>query len=114
LPPICLNFRIHRFTWNSQVLYTACQIGIDFGTEHEKSEFVLSPTEAIIFIADGVTEAKNEKNELFGDKRLTEYFNEANGPPWAKGLLDRIDAWRGNAERNDDLPLMKSWRDPPR
>jgi serine phosphatase RsbU (regulator of sigma subunit) len=65
-------------------------------------------------ITDGVTEAQNEKSELFGDDRLADYFNKDSGPPWAKGLLDRIDSWRGNAEMNDDLTLMEIWRDTPR
>jgi sigma-B regulation protein RsbU (phosphoserine phosphatase) len=89
-------------------------IGVEFGTEYDKTEFVLSPGEAILFITDGITEAENEKSELFGDDRLTDYFEVANGPPWAKGLLERIDSWRGNAAMNDDLTMVEIWRDPPR
>ena len=89
-------------------------IGIEFGAEYEKTEFVLSPGEAILFITDGVTEAENEESELFGNDRLTDYFEMANGPPWAEGLLERIDSWRGNAAMNDDLTIVEIWRDPPR
>jgi len=89
-------------------------IGVESGTEYEKTEFVLSAAEAILFITDGVTEAENEKNELFGDDRLADYFKEANGPPWAAGLLERIGSWRGNAPMNDDLTMVEIWRDPPR
>jgi sigma-B regulation protein RsbU (phosphoserine phosphatase) len=89
-------------------------LGVEFGTEYEKTEFVLSPGEAILFITDGVTEAENEEGELFGNGRLTHYFEEANGPPWARGLLERIDSWRGNAAMNDDLTLVEIWRDRPR
>jgi sigma-B regulation protein RsbU (phosphoserine phosphatase) len=89
-------------------------IGIEFGTKYEKTEFILSPGEALLFITDGVTEAENEGNELFGDDRLTGYFEMANGPPWAEGLLERIDSWRGNAAMNDDLTVAEIWRDPPR
>lgn len=88
-------------------------IGVEFGTEYEKTEFVLSPGEAILFITDGVTEAENEESELFGDDRLTDYFKEDNGPPWAEGLLETIDSWRGNAAMNDDLTMVEIWRDPP-
>ena len=89
-------------------------IGIEFGTEYEKTEFVLSPGEAILFVTDGVTEAENEESELFGNDRLTDYLEVANGPPWAKGLLESIDSWRGNAAMNDDLTIVEIWRDPPR
>ena len=89
-------------------------IGIEFATKYEKTEFVLSPGEALLFITDGVTEAENEKSELFGDGRLADYFEVANGPSWAKGLLERIGSWRGNAAMNDDLTMVEIWRDPPR
>ena len=89
-------------------------LGVEFGTEYEKSEFVLSPGEAILFITDGVTEAENEESELFGNDRLTNYFQVANGPPWAEGLLERMGSWRGNAEMNDDLTIVEIWREPPR
>jgi sigma-B regulation protein RsbU (phosphoserine phosphatase) len=88
-------------------------LGVDYGTEYEKTEFVLSPGEAILFITDGVTEAENEESELFGNDRLTDYFEVADGPPWAKNLVERIDSWRGNAAMNDDLTIMEIWRDSP-
>jgi len=89
-------------------------LGVELGTEYEKTEFVLSPGESILFITDGVTEAENEENELFGNDRLTDYLAGAKGPPWTEGLLERIDAWRGNAAANDDLTIVEIWRDPPK
>jgi serine phosphatase RsbU (regulator of sigma subunit) len=89
-------------------------LGVELGTEYEKTEFVLSPGESILFITDGVSEAENEENELFGNDRLTDYLAGAKGPPWAEGLLERIDFWRGNAAANDDLTIVEIWRDPPK
>jgi sigma-B regulation protein RsbU (phosphoserine phosphatase) len=88
-------------------------IGIEFRTEYEKAEFVLSPGETILLVTDGVTEAENEKDELFGNDGLTDYFKVGNGPPWAEGLLEKIGSWRGNAAMNDDLTMVEIWRDPP-
>jgi serine phosphatase RsbU (regulator of sigma subunit) len=87
-------------------------IGIEFGAEYEKAKFVLSPGEAILLVTDGITEAENEKGELFGNDRLTDYFKLATGPPWAQGLLEKIDSWRGDAVMNDDLTILELWRDP--
>ena len=87
-------------------------LGVEFATEYEQTEFVLSPGESILFITDGVTEAENEESELFGNDRLTDYFAIAKGPPWAEGLLEKIDSWRGNAAANDDLTIVEIWRDP--
>jgi sigma-B regulation protein RsbU (phosphoserine phosphatase) len=93
-------------------LLNGIPLGVEFGTEYEQTEFVLSPGEAILFITDGVTEAENEKNELFGNDRMTDYFAIAKGPPWAEGLLERIGSWRGNTAANDDLTVVEIWRDP--
>ncbi|MGD8503581.1 MAG: SpoIIE family protein phosphatase [Syntrophobacterales bacterium] len=87
-------------------------LGVEFGTKYERAEFVLSPGESMLFITDGVTEAENEDNELFGNGRITDYFGVAKGPPWAEGLLERIASWRGNAAVNDDLTIVEIWRDP--
>jgi len=89
-------------------------IGVDFGTEYEKTEFVLSPGESILFLTDGVTEAENDSSELFGHGHLPDYFGAADGPPYAEGLLERITSWRGNVPMNDDLTIVEIWRDPPR
>ncbi len=89
-------------------------IGVDYEAEYEKTESVLSPGEALLFITDGVTEAENKDNELFGDDRLADYFEAADGPPWAEGLLERINSWRDNAAMNDDLTMVEIWRNPPR
>jgi len=67
-------------------------MGAESGTEYEKTDFVLSPGEALLFITDGITEAENEKSELVGDDPLTDYFEVANGPPLAESLLERIDS----------------------
>lgn len=89
-------------------------IGVGLTTEYEKTEFVLSPGQAILLLTDGVTEAENEEGEMFGNDRLIDYFEAADGPPWAKSLLEKIDSWRGNALMNDDLTLVEIWRDPGR
>ena len=87
-------------------------IGIDSEAEYEKVAFDLLPGESILLVTDGITEAENEKGELFGNNRLTDYFKLATGPPWSQGLLEKIDSWRGGAVMNDDLTILELWRDP--
>jgi serine phosphatase RsbU (regulator of sigma subunit) len=64
-------------------------IGIEFGAEYEKAKFVLSPGEAILLVTDGITEAENEKGELFGNDRLTDYFKLATGPPLGTRIIGK-------------------------
>jgi serine phosphatase RsbU (regulator of sigma subunit) len=87
-------------------------IGVTPDVHYEKKEILLSPGEAVLFFSDGVIEAENEDQALFGNARLIDYIKNAKGPPWGKGLLDLISDWRGKAKANDDLTVLEIWRDP--
>lgn len=87
-------------------------LGIVPGAKFENKEITLSPGESILFLTDGVTEAENEEVVLFGNHRLLDYIQKANGPPWGKGLLDSVNAWQGTAKASDDLTILEIWREP--
>ena len=87
-------------------------LGVAPDATYEKKDIFLSPGESILFVTDGVTEAENERAELFGRSRLSDHINSATGPPYGKGLLDTINVWRGSAEANDDLTMLEIWREP--
>ena len=89
-------------------------LGIIPNHEYETKEITLEPGEAILFITDGVTEAENERNELFGSRRLPQYIKTASGPPWGRKLLDEVKAWQGSAKITDDLTILEIWRQPDR
>jgi serine phosphatase RsbU (regulator of sigma subunit) len=86
-------------------------LGVTPDVQYGIKEILLSPGESILFFTDGVVEAENEDNELFGNDRLVSYIRDAKGPPWGKGLLDFISDWRGNSSVNDDLTILEIWRD---
>jgi sigma-B regulation protein RsbU (phosphoserine phosphatase) len=86
-------------------------LGVRPDVQYEKKEILLSPGESVLLFTDGVVEAANENNELFGNDRLVDYINNTKGPPWGKGLLDLIGNWRGNSCSNDDLTILEIWRD---
>jgi len=86
-------------------------LGVTTDARYGIDEILLSPGESILFFTDGVIEAENENNELFGNERLVTYLKNAKGPPWGKGLLDFISDWRGNLSANDDLTILEIWRD---
>lgn len=87
-------------------------LGVAPGSEYEKKEIILSPGESILIITDGVTEAENKQNELFGYRRLVDYIRKTDGPPWGNGLLDAINAWQNATEASDDLTMLEIWREP--
>jgi serine phosphatase RsbU (regulator of sigma subunit) len=86
-------------------------LGVTRDAHYEKKEILLAPGESILLFTDGVIEAENEDNELFGNARLVVFLKDANGPPWGKGLLDFLSNWRGNSSASDDLTILEIWRD---
>ncbi len=86
-------------------------LGVVPSPVYETAEIIIEPGQSILFITDGVTEARNESDELFASKRLPEHVKTANGPPWGSKLLDEIQTWRANAEITDDLTILEIWRD---
>jgi serine phosphatase RsbU (regulator of sigma subunit) len=87
-------------------------LGVAPDVTYEKKEIFLSPGESILFVTDGVTEAENERSELFGHLRMSDHIRSVGGAPYGKSLLDAVNAWRGTAEANDDLTMLEIWRDP--
>lgn len=86
-------------------------LGVVPSPVYETAEIIIEPGQSILFITDGVTEARNESDELFASNRLPEYVKTTNGPPWGSKLLDEIQTWRANAEITDDLTILEIWRD---
>ena len=86
-------------------------LGVKLDSVYEKKEIILSPGESILFLTDGVTEAENERGELFGSARLLSHIKSASGPPYGGGLLNAVNLWRGTAEASDDLTMLEIWRD---
>ena len=86
-------------------------LGVKQDVKYGKQEILLSPGESVLLFTDGVIEADNKDNELFGHDRLIGYIKDTKGPPWGKGLLDEIRYWRGNAKANDDITILEVWRD---
>ncbi|MBK9097699.1 MAG: SpoIIE family protein phosphatase [bacterium] len=88
-------------------------VGIERGIVFEKSlleeEVKLCPGQTYAFFTDGVTEAMNEHNELFGDDNLnsilknktTSRSSEIVNEIWAS-----IKSFRGSAEVNDDMTMV--------
>jgi phosphoserine phosphatase RsbU/P len=64
----------------------------------------LAPGDRIVAYTDGIVEARNTHDELFGDERLREVLLGDTSPD---AVLRAVDAWRGRAtEDADDLTLV--------
>jgi len=86
-------------------------LGITANANYDKKEITLSPGESILLYSDGLIEAENEEQELFGNERLINYARDKKDRQIGEGLLSEIRKWRGNAIINDDLTMLEIWRD---
>ena len=64
-------------------------------------------SEEIIIYTDGITDANNEDNEMYGEERLINFFNKikSDGDP-IKPLLDSISDFTQGAKQYDDMTLL--------
>ncbi len=79
------------------------------GMRFKEHEFQLNPGDTLFVYTDGVTEATNTKDELFGTQRMLDALNkDPNATP--KKLLDAvrddIDEFVGAAPQFDDITMM--------
>ena len=79
-------------------------------TQYIKNELKLHVGDKVFLYTDGVTEATNEKEELYGENRLQEFLNkniEQDVETTIKGVKADIDNFVGNAEQIDDITMLE-------
>ena len=88
-------------------------VGLEKGTIFEKTliekEIDLLPGQLFAFFTDGITEAMNENNELYGEERLAEILKNKSAVTSndvMNELWDSVKIFRGNAEQNDDETMV--------
>lgn len=79
------------------------------GVKYKDYEFELHPGDKLFVYTDGVPEATNAKDELFGLERMTEALNEVKGRS-PQGILEgvrkRVNEFVGDAPQFDDLTML--------
>ncbi len=93
--------------WAMENLGTA--LGFEPGLEFERTELTLHPGDALILYSDGVTEAFNPQEELYGNDRLlvdAAGFNSSSAPAITAGLLEKVRAFAAGAPQSDDIAIM--------
>jgi sigma-B regulation protein RsbU (phosphoserine phosphatase) len=88
-------------------------LGLDrgplFESNLEEIEIDLKDGQVFSFFSDGITEAMNENNELFGEERLLKIFDEnyQNHSTMIMDLIENeIKKFIGNAEQHDDMSMV--------
>ncbi len=86
-------------------------IGVTRELQYAKQEIYVQRGESVIFLSDGVTEAINTDNLLFGSQRLMEQIQKTALPPYGADLLTAVKKWTGAAGQSDDLTILEIWRE---
>lgn len=88
-------------------------VGVCPGIRYKNITAVLQPGGAIFLCTDGVTEAMNEKDKLFGSKRLLDHFScmkDKSCQEVVEGILYEVGMHAGKAPQSDDIAmLMLRW-----
>ncbi|MCQ2427939.1 MAG: SpoIIE family protein phosphatase [Clostridia bacterium] len=76
---------------------------------YKQNELVMAPGDKLFLYTDGVTEATDKDNQLYGEQRLGDYLCSHIGDDVKElltGLKDDIDAFAGEAEQFDDITML--------
>ncbi|MGZ7109508.1 MAG: PP2C family protein-serine/threonine phosphatase [Methanobacterium sp.] len=77
--------------------------------EFEEKKIDLESGDVIVFYTDGVTEAVNNKEELFGEKRLYKLIksnSHLNAEEMVNKIKDAVISFSQNQSQFDDITLM--------
>ncbi|RJP71855.1 MAG: hypothetical protein C4539_04370 [Ignavibacteriales bacterium] len=88
-------------------------LGLEEGKIFEESleeiEIPFKHNEVFVFFSDGISEAMNEKNDLYGIEGLAEVIKNNNSKPVKEimsEVMRSIETFRGNYEQNDDITIV--------
>ena len=84
-------------------------LGVLEGTDFEQETLRIEPGDALVLYTDGITEARDAGGSMFGEERLLEVAQRAQGCmalEIQEALLDEIHGFVGDAPRLDDITLM--------
>lgn len=79
------------------------------GMKFREHEFELQPGDSLYVYTDGVAEATNVENALFGDERMTEALNvnpDASPKELLHNVKQAIDEFVGDAPQFDDITML--------
>ena len=88
---------------------TGMALGVLEGVAWEQETLQMAPGDALVIYTDGVTDARDAGGSWFGEKRLLEVAQQAQGCTAVEiqhAILDEIHAFVGDAPRFDDMTLM--------
>ncbi len=84
-------------------------IGISDDTEYEEKKMTVMSGDRLFLYTDGITEAKNNDGEEFGEMRLAKFIknnSDLHGKDFCNSLLDTFNRYIDGAVINDDIAFL--------
>ncbi len=84
-------------------------LGILDGADYQETALQLEPGDKVVFYTDGIVEAMNKKDEIFGFERLQDVVARAgkgSADELLEGIMNQLDKFVGVAPQHDDLTLI--------
>jgi serine phosphatase RsbU (regulator of sigma subunit) len=84
-------------------------IGFIDEAQYEERQIALMPGDRIFVYSDGITEAKDNTPQEFGEERLMRIVSDLQPEGLAdslEGLTREVESWCGSAGVKDDLSLL--------
>ena len=100
---------MHDGTWSWVTEVSGMPLGLFDGIPYEAHTLQLAPKDMIYTYTDGVTEAMNTENELFGEERLEAVLNKNKAlNPRSVGVAVRraLTDYTHDAEQSDDITML--------
>lgn len=83
-------------------------LGFRSNEKYVNGQFSVEPGDRILLYTDGVVEAANSADEMFGQERLMRFIEshrDRSADKFADSLLAELANWRGSTQ-DDDLTLL--------
>jgi sigma-B regulation protein RsbU (phosphoserine phosphatase) len=87
----------------------AFPLGIIDDADYQQTQLQLDSGDLIVFYTDGVVEAMNKKEKMYGFERFIEVIKKNKGldaNTFLEKLIDDINSFVGKAEQHDDLTIV--------
>ncbi len=95
--------------WNLMKAKHSPAVAVREGLAFRESEFELRPGDSLYLYTDGVAEATNAENELYGTARMIEALNRHADEPVEQllpSMKSEVDAFVGEAPQFDDITMV--------
>lgn len=111
---VCINaghnppLLYHNGIWEYQKIKHSMALGVSKKVKFSEVVLKLEHNDSFFMYTDGVTEAKNTNQELYGEKRLIEFLSKQNNDPKTvlTNLREELKSYSGDEPQSDDITMI--------